>query len=91
MQSLLIQYRRDLDNISREPHEFTHPVPAYQVLASQSNQEAEQTLGLVHTEQSFRNAKANMASSSTSAAVNSDSEGHDFTDVETEEEDGRRR
>ena len=30
--------QRDLDNISREPHEFTYPVPAYQVLASQSNQ-----------------------------------------------------
>ena len=44
-----------------------------EVLASQTNQEAEQTLGLVHTEQSFRNAKANMASASTSAAVESDS------------------
>ena len=26
----------ELENISREPHEFTHPIPAYQVLASQS-------------------------------------------------------
>ena len=49
--------QKELDNISREPHEFTHPVAAYQLLASQSNQEAEHTLGLVHSEQSFRNAK----------------------------------
>ena len=67
----------DMDNISREPHEFTHPVPAYQVLASQSNQEAEQILGLVHTEQYFRNAKENMASASTSVVVNSDSYGNE--------------
>ena len=65
--------QRELDSISREPHEFTHPIPAYQVLASQSNQQAEQTLGLVHTEQSFRNAKDNMASASTSAVVHTDS------------------
>ena len=74
--------QHELDNISREPHEFTHPVPAYQVLAIQSNQEAEKTLGLVHTEQSFRNAKSNMASTST-AAVDSDSDGNEFTDIET--------
>ena len=60
--------QQDLDAISREPQEFTHPIPAYQVLASQSNQQVEQTLGLVHTEQSMRNAKANVASASTSAA-----------------------
>ena len=60
--------QKDLDVISREPHEFTHPIPTYQILASQSNLEAEQTLGLVHTEQSLRNAKANVASASTSAA-----------------------
>ena len=77
--------QQDLDNISREPHEFTHPIPAYQVLASQTNQEAEQTLGLVHFEQYFRNAKANMASAST-AAVDSDSDGNDFTDIDSEEE-----
>ena len=59
---------------------------SYQVLASQTNLEVEQTLGLIHTEQSFRNAKANMASASTSAAVDSESEDHDFTDVESEEE-----
>ena len=66
--------QQDLDAISREPQEFTHPIPAYQVLASQSNQQAEQTLGLVHTEQSLRNAKASMASASTSAAPNSESD-----------------
>ena len=74
-----------MDNISREPHEFTHPVPAYQVLASQKNQEAEQTLGLVHSEQYFRNEKANMASTSTTA-VDSDFDGNDFTYIDYEEE-----
>ena len=74
--------------MSREPHEFTHPVPTYQVFASQSNQEAEQTLGLVHTEQSFRNAKANMGSALTSTVVDSDFEDHDFTDADREEEEG---
>ena len=46
----------------------------YQVLASQTNQESEQSLALVHTEQSFMNAKANMASASTNAVVNSESD-----------------
>ena len=41
---------------------------------------------LVHTEQSFKNAKANLSSASTSAAVESESEDHNFTDVELEEE-----
>ena len=54
----------ELDNNSREPHEFTHPVPAYQILASQSNIEPKKTLGLFYTEQSLRNAKASMASES---------------------------
>ena len=76
-----------LDAISREPCEFTPPVPAYQILASQSNTEAEQTLGLVHTEQSLRNAKANMASTSTSAAIESEPEDHDFTDADSEEKE----
>ena len=66
--------QEDLDAISREPQEFTHHIPAYQVLARQSNQQVEQTLGLVHTEQSMRNAKASVASASTSAAPNSKSE-----------------
>ena len=79
--------QKDLDAISREPHEFTHPVPSYQILASQSNLEAEQTLGLVHTEQSLRNIKANMASSSTSAAIESDPKDHDFTYADSEEEE----
>ena len=29
--------QQDLDAISREPQEFTHHIPAYKVLASQSN------------------------------------------------------
>ena len=78
--------QKDLDAISREPHEFTHPVLTYQILASQSNQQDEQTLGLVHTEQSLRNAKANMASASTSAAIDSEPEDQDFTDADSEEE-----
>ena len=76
-----------MDNISREPHEFTHPISAYQVLESQTNTEAEKTLGFVHTEQSFRNAKANLASASTSEVVENVSEGNDFTDINTEEEE----
>ena len=44
-------------------------------------------MGLVQTEQSFRNAKANIASTSTYAAVNSDSDGNDFTNADTEEEE----
>ena len=79
--------QQDLDAISREPQEFTHPLPAYKVLASQSNQQAEQTLGLVHTEQSLRNAKASMASASTSAAPNSESEERDNFEDESDEED----
>ena len=42
--------QKDLDSIFREPHEFTHLVPTYQILASQSNSEVEQNLGLVHSE-----------------------------------------
>ena len=56
--------QQKLDNISREPHEFRHSIGAYQVLASQSNVQAEQTLGLFHTEQSLRNVKALMDSRS---------------------------
>ena len=78
--------QKDLDVISREPHEFTHPNPAYQVLASQTNLEAEQTLGLVHSEQSLRNAKANMASALTGNDIESESERDDFTDASTDEE-----
>ncbi|MGI4673542.1 hypothetical protein ACR2XN_29185, partial [Klebsiella pneumoniae] len=36
---------------------FTHHVPAYQILAGQSNQEAERSLGLVYTEHSILKAK----------------------------------
>ena len=79
--------QRDLDAISKVPHEFTHPLPAYQVLVRQSKQEAEQTLGLVHTEQSLRNAKASLASASTSVAVNNESEERDFTNAESDEEE----
>ena len=78
--------QQDLDVISREPQEFTHPLPAYQVLASQSNQQAKQTLGLVHTEQSLRNAKASMASTSTSTAPNSESEERYNSEDESDEE-----
>ena len=76
---------QDLNAISREPQEFTHPLPAYQVLARQSNQQVEQTLGLVHTEQSLRNAKDSMAFTTTSVAPTSDSEERDNTEEETDE------
>ena len=36
--------QKELDNISMEPHEFTHPILAYQVLEIQLNVQAEQTL-----------------------------------------------
>ena len=78
--------QKDLDVISRESHEFTHPIPAYQILEIQLNQQAEQTLGLVHTEQSLRNAKANIASASTSVAIDNEPEDQDFTDADSEEE-----
>ena len=76
-----------MDDISREPHEFTHLDHSYRILEIQTNQEAEQTLGIVHTEQSFRNVKANMVSASTSATVDSEFDGNDFIDIETEEEE----
>ena len=78
--------QQDLDAISKEPQEFTHPIPAYQVLASKSNQQVEQTLGLFHTEKSLRNAKSNVASTSTSAAIDSEPENQEFTDADSEEE-----
>ena len=81
--------QQDLDAISREPQEFTHPIPAYQDLAIQSNQQVEQTLGLVHTEQSLRNAKASVASSSTNAEIDSEPEDQEFTNVDSEEENGQ--
>ena len=80
--------QQDLDAISREPQEFTHPIHAYQVLASQSNQQVEQIQGLVHTEQSLRNAKASVASASTNAIIESEPEDQEFTDDDSEEEDG---
>ena len=78
--------QKDLDAISREPNEFTHPNPAYQVLASQTNLKVEQTLGLVHSEQSLRNAKANMVSASIGNDIQSESERDHFTDASTDKE-----
>lgn len=40
--------QQELDAIPRDPQQFQHP--AYQVMAEQSNTQAEATLGLVHTE-----------------------------------------
>ena len=81
--------QQDLDAISREPQEFTHPIPAYQVLASQSNQQSEQTLDLVHTEQSLRNAKESVAYASINAEIDNKPEDQEFTDVDSEEENGQ--
>ena len=77
--------QQDLNAISRGTR--VHPSSScYQVLASQSNQQAEQTLGLIYTKQSLRNAKASMVSATTSAAPTSDSEERDNTEEETDEE-----
>ena len=54
-------------------------VVVYQILANQSNQAAEQTLLIVHSEQSFRNAKSMVASAS--AIANADES--DFERVQT--------
>ena len=46
-------YRAEIDNISLDADTFTHPVSAYQLLATQGNEEAEKTLNLVHTSESL--------------------------------------
>ena len=46
-----------IESISLDAEIFTHPVPAYQLLAEQGNDNAERMLNLVHTTQSMLRAK----------------------------------
>ena len=46
-----------IDSISLDAETFTHPVPAYQILVGQGNDNAERMPNLVHTTQSMQRAK----------------------------------
>ena len=46
-----------IGSISLDAEALTHPVPAYQILAGQGNENAERMLNLVHTTQSMQRAK----------------------------------
>lgn len=46
-----------IDSISLDAETFTHPIPIYQLLAGQGNDNAERMLNLVHTTQSMQRAK----------------------------------
>ncbi|MDV3191821.1 MAG: hypothetical protein Q8841_02660, partial [Candidatus Phytoplasma australasiaticum] len=46
-----------IDSTSVDDEAFTHPVPSYQLLAEQGNDNAERMLNLVHTTQSMVRAK----------------------------------
>ena len=46
-----------IDSTSLDAEAFTHPVPSYQLLAEQGNDNAERMLNLVHTTQSIMRAK----------------------------------
>lgn len=50
-----------IDFIDLDASTFTHLMPAYQVLAEQSNSQAEQHLNLVHTTESMMRAKQAIA------------------------------
>ncbi|KAK1379096.1 hypothetical protein POM88_025840 [Heracleum sosnowskyi] len=57
-------YQQTLDSISLDPETFTHPVPAYQIMAQQGNVEAERSLNLIHTTASMlrdKDALANLS------------------------------
>ncbi|KAK1397670.1 hypothetical protein POM88_007533 [Heracleum sosnowskyi] len=60
-------YQQTLDSISLDPETFTHPVPAYQIMAQQGNVEAERTLNLIHTTASMMRAKDALANLSPGA------------------------
>ena len=62
----LLQEKRDHERIAGTRHirmelavdhfdasQFAHPIPAYQVMAGQSNVQAEETLGLLHTSEAL--------------------------------------
>ncbi|KAK1385103.1 hypothetical protein POM88_022838 [Heracleum sosnowskyi] len=52
-----LEYQNELDQVNLNAETFTHPDPAYQVLARQGNVEAERMLNLVHTTKSMSRAK----------------------------------
>ncbi|KAK1365850.1 hypothetical protein POM88_041411 [Heracleum sosnowskyi] len=72
-------YQQTLDSISLDPETFTHPVPAYQVMAQQGNVEAERSLNLIHTTASMQRAKDALTNLSPAAATSGD---FDFSDDE---------
>ncbi|KAL8104610.1 hypothetical protein AgCh_028723 [Apium graveolens] len=71
-----------IDSTSLDAEAFTHPVPAYQLLAEHGNDNAERMLNLVHTTQSMMRAKdAITALPSTAGDVNYETGGSaDFFD-----------
>ncbi|KAK1385868.1 hypothetical protein POM88_023603 [Heracleum sosnowskyi] len=72
-------YQQTLDSISLDPETFTHPVPAYQVMAQQGNVEAERSLNLIHTTTSMQRAKDALTNLPPGAAESGD---FDFSDDE---------
>ncbi|KAL8104390.1 hypothetical protein AgCh_028555 [Apium graveolens] len=50
----LQEYQVVIDSISLDAETFTHPVPAYQTLAGQDNEDAERMLNLLHTTTSLQ-------------------------------------
>ncbi|KAK1383977.1 hypothetical protein POM88_021712 [Heracleum sosnowskyi] len=70
-------YQQTLDSISLDPETFTHPVPAYQIMAQQGNVEAERSFNLIHTTASMQRAKDDLTNLSPGAAASSD---FDFSD-----------
>ncbi|KAK1368061.1 hypothetical protein POM88_034153 [Heracleum sosnowskyi] len=52
-----LDYQNELNQINLDAETFTHPEPAYQILAGQGSVEAERTLNLVHTTESMMRAK----------------------------------
>ncbi|KAL8089143.1 hypothetical protein AgCh_038785 [Apium graveolens] len=83
------EYQAVLDSFSFEPGAFTHPVPAYQILAEQRNEAAERALNLVHTTAFMLRAKD--AINSLPPTVGDDIEfdsGDSIIDAFNEEDDG---
>ncbi|KAK1384574.1 hypothetical protein POM88_022309 [Heracleum sosnowskyi] len=72
-------YQQTLDSISLDPETFTHPVPAYQIMAQQGNVEAERSLNLIHTTASMQRAKDALTNLPPGAAASGD---FDFSDDE---------
>ncbi|KAK1388301.1 hypothetical protein POM88_016479 [Heracleum sosnowskyi] len=73
-------YQQTLDSISLDPETFTHPVPAYQVMAQQGNVDAERSLNLIHTIESMQRAKDALTNLPPRAAASGDFEFSDDED-----------